>query len=430
MKIVLVLALLTVVIVPAPVAAAPEPVGDNPPCVVTASTCVPATNYLRFTGRLTPSPGGGQDVFGLSTALAGNMAIVGAPWDSTKGYRSGAVYIFQNDNGTWKQVARIAPKQPMAKALFGSSVEMQGNTLVIGAPGERQDKLISAGAVYVFQRNDKGDWIEQARLTSNDTLAGDFFGTAVALAGDELIVGAHLEDGRGVDSGAVYILRRTDGKWVQVAKLQPTEIKGGTLFGNAIAAEGNRLAIGAYGYDGTSPGGGAVFVYQRDTSGNWQQVQMIQTEKRKAFAEFGWSVALRGNRLLVGAPYEDESDRKMGAAYLFTLDGNQKWQETARLGYSDPRWHERFGASVALADNFAIVGAPYGVAYLYEPDETGKKWQQGAKLVGDFPFTDNLFSRTLATDGQTILVGVPATQKQPDNAGTAYLFQLTGMAQP
>lgn len=398
----------------------------NTACIAEKDSCVPATETLRFAGKVA-APSTAENVFGISVQIAGDLLAVGTPWDSEKGYRAGAVYLYRATGRDWQQIAKLTPKTPVAKAMFGSSLDLKGERLIVGAPGEKEGKLISAGAVYVFEQTPDNRWAEQARIVPNSILAGDFFGTSVAALPNEIMVGAHLEDGKGIDSGAVYVFSRdTSGKWQQQQKLQPETLKPGTLFGNALATNGRQLVVGAYGYDGSSPGGGAVYVYHRGPHGSWEFSQILQPDQRKAFAEFGWTLALNENHLLVGAPYEDESVRQTGAAYLFKWDvSRSRWIIDTKLRYRDPKWQERFGASVALAGDRAIVGAPYGIAYVFAPAPDGKGWQQSLKLVGNTPAADNLFSRTVASDGRMIALGVPLQDEtgKGTRAGAAYLFE-------
>jgi FG-GAP repeat len=405
-------------------------------CIIETDSCVPATATLKYAGKVMASPAGNtENVFGLSVRVAGDLMAVGAPWDSERGYRAGAVYLFKAaKNGNWQQLAKLTPRQPLAKAMFGSSLDLAAGRLVVGAPGERQDKMISAGAVYVFAPTAAGRWQQQARIVPDTILAGDFFGSSVALLPEMIVVGAHLEDGKGIDSGAAYIFEpAASNQWQQRQKLQPESLKAGTLFGSTLTTDGRHLAIGAYGYDGSSPGGGAVYVYQRGVGNSWTLMQMLQPDARKAFAEFGWTLALRAGQLLVGAPYEDEGPRQMGTAYVFRLDPTQsRWVPVTKLRPVAPRRQERFGASVAFVGTQALVGAPYGAAYLFGSPPGGETaggketWPQQARLVGTLPDGDNLFNRTITTDGTLIALGVPLQAgKARPNLGGVYLFRVT-----
>lgn len=400
------------------------------PSIVHATECVgksPCSTAagISFLSKITSSAQEIDDVFGASTEIDNQTAVIGAPWDSKAGYRSGAVYVYENTPQGWKQTSSLQPRNPSGKALFGSSIALKGDKLLIGAPGERQGKLTSAGAVYIFTKNPKGVWEEKARLTSRNSQAGDFFGNAVAWAGEDAVVGVHLHDGKAIDAGAAYIFRKKSDVWQEIAILEPTDNKAGTLFGNALDADETRIIVGAYGHEGQSPSGGAVYIYTKH-KGEWRFSSLLQPSVKRAFAEFGWSVALSGNHLIVGAPYEDQPNKGAGsgAAYIFQYDEiSQKWIEKSHLVYADNTWQERFGASVAFIGKTALVSAPYGVAYLFTPSPTGGYTQTG-KLVGNYPASGNLFSNTLSSDGKTLVIGVPSLRNNDSASGTAYFFNV------
>jgi hypothetical protein len=253
-----------------------------------------AASGLSFLSKIAPNTQGIDDVFGGSTDINNSTAMIGAPWDSGDGYHSGAVYVYEQKEGHWVQTGRLQSKSPTGKALFGSSIALKGDKLLVGAPGERQGKLTSAGAVYIFEKNSKGVWQQQARLVADNNQAGDFFGNAVAWAGTDAVVGAHLHDGKAIDSGMVYIFRQTAAatSWQQITALEPTDGKAGTLFGNALDADDTRLIVGAYGHEGQSPSGGAVYVYTK-TRGQWTYSTMLQPSARRAFAESDCGRTLR-----------------------------------------------------------------------------------------------------------------------------------------
>lgn len=354
-----------------------------------------------------------QDSFGSAVLLMEDFSVVGAP---TTHNNQGAVYLFSMHGGA-QQILKNSTK---LSARFGASLTADSGILAVGAPSENLNAAtISTGAVYLYKQNEQGQWTLLQRLATNDAMAGDFFGVSLALQGADLFVGAHLQDGKGIDSGAVYHFRQQhDGTFRQHKKLIPASLKAGALFGNALAIDGNTLAIAAYGYDGKSPGGGAVYMYEK-TGDSWKPSVKLEASKRKAFSEFGWSIDLKGNTLAVSAPYEDKSGMHAGVVYVFNrADAKQDWQFGSRLRYQDDEWKQRFGANVVLSDKKLLVSAPYGVAYLFK-NKSGE-WQQAEKLVAAIPYADNMFGRAMDMRGETVLIGVPSTKG--NRTGEAYLF--------
>jgi hypothetical protein len=349
-----------------------------------------------------------HDLFGLAVHIDGDTIAVGAPWEGQATQRAGVVYLFERKEGVWAQTARLSAAKPSLRGLFGSSLSLRGNTLVVGAPGERKETLSNAGAVYVFQRNSAGEWAQTTRLQPEQQHAGDFFGASVAQTATDVIVGAHLQDDTQVDAGQVYVFRAGDKGWSAKGTLKAPGLKAGSLFGNALEADGNTLAIGAYGHENKTPGGGAVFLFEQKPDGEWHYYRTLNASKNKAFSEFGWSLDLRGNRLLVGAPYEDTSLEQTGSSYLFERDAKGEWVVVERLVYTEEGFKGRLGASVALLGEEALSGAPFGQTILFA--KQSKAWAQQARFTPAEPQSENLFNHTLASDGNTVVIGIPESK--------------------
>ena len=298
---------------------------------------------------------------------------------------------------------------------FGSSVALSGDTLAVGAYGEdsgatginnnqTDNSSRSSGAVYIFTRSGS-TWSQQAYIKASNTGIGDNFGYSVALSGDTLAVGANREDsnaagvnapltgGSGtqaddsvISSGAVYIFTRTGSTWSQQAYIKASNPDEDDSFGKSIALSGGTLAVGAFQENGGAAGingnqndntkedSGAVYIFTGSGS-TWNQQAYIKAsnpDKRDPLRvygdEFGWSVALLGDTLAVGARGEDggtagvngnqndKSKRDSGAVYLFTRSGSA-WSQKAYIKASNPDANDQFGYSIALSGNTLVAGA-------------------------------------------------------------------------
>jgi hypothetical protein len=286
---------------------------------------------------------------------------------------------------------------------FGWSVALAGDTLAVGAlfedsaaqgvGGNQDDDTASAsGAVYVFRRSGSA-WLQEAYLKASNTGAHDWFGYSVALSGDTLAVGAYLEDSaaRGVGgnqdddtaslSGAVYVFRRSGTAWLQEAYLKASNTGAGDIFGYNVALSGDTLAVGAYREDSAAQGvggdqdddtasaSGAVYVFRRSGTA-WLQEEYLKASNTGANDYFGYSVALSGDTLAVGALGEasaaqgvdgnqdDNTATDSGAVYVFRRSGTA-WLQEAYLKASNTGAGDIFGSSVALSGDTLAVGA-YG----------------------------------------------------------------------
>lgn len=378
-------------------------------------------------GYFKASNTGADDHFGFRVRLSadGNTLVVGAFFEdgSTPGVNpavddddaplSGAVYVFARSADGWQQQALLKASNAGEGDRFGRhlSLSADGNVLAVGAfwedsaatgvNGEQLDENASdSGAVYVFRRNQRGTWRQQAYLKASNAEAGDTFGQDVALSGDGLVlaVGAPLEDGsadpltginpadnNAADAGAVYVYRLVDGAWRFQAYLKAPNADAGDWFGNGLAInhDGSTLAVGApledsgaAGIDGDDSDNsldraGAVYVYTR--SGKlWSLQAYLKASLPDDGDQFGGQLALAadGNTLTVSAHLEDGGDgvingnqeddsaNAAGAVYVFTR-ANGAWSEQAYLKAANAQAGDFFGEPMALSadGNLLAVGA-------------------------------------------------------------------------
>jgi hypothetical protein len=198
--------------------------------------------------RLTASNGSVDNGFGASVMLSGDTALIGAPDEDDNGQESGSAYVFVQSGGIWVEVAKLLPSDGATGDLFGSSVSLSANTVLIGAPEDDHSGMILAGSAYVFEWSGTS-WTETAKLTANDSALDDqaLFGTSVSLDGDRALVGAHQSDANGLtDSGAAYLFVRNAGSWIEELKLTASDGAAVDNFGTSVFQDGNTSLVGAH----------------------------------------------------------------------------------------------------------------------------------------------------------------------------------------
>lgn len=295
--------------------------------------------------------------FGRDVAISGDRVVVGAPFEAAPTAWHGAVYVHVWNGAQWTLEQRLTQTIQVDPEL-GTSVAIDGDLLVAGAPAERVGGAL-VGAAYVWRRQ-AGGWVQEAALFPSDAPAVPFpsYGSAVAVEGDTIAVGSIVAPGHSADSGAVYVYQRQGGAWVETAKLVGSLTSPGASlshFGGALDLDAGRLVIGSYFYNGVGPSSGLVFEY-RELGGTWTQTARLEASDSRSGDEFGYDVALDGTRLLIGAHYADTSEPDTGAAYLYEEVGGT-WLERAKLAGSDASFLEHMGVSVALDGARAVVGA-------------------------------------------------------------------------
>ncbi len=276
--------------------------------------------------KLTAADGESGAEFGRSVALCGDTAVIGAALDDAKGEDSGSVYMFTRSGTNWSQLAKLTAADGAKGDVFGISVALDGDTALVGADLD-DDKAEDSGSVYVYTRS-KGNWSQQAKLTADDAGNVDIFGVRVAISGDTALIAARRDDDdvNGVDSGSAYVFVRSGTSWTQQAKLTANDAEAGDLFGFSVALYEDTAIVTAAMDDDGGLNSGAAYVFTRSGS-DWSQQAKLTAADGAAEDVFGWSVSLSGNTAMVGAPTSIfELPGGSGSAYLFHRSGGS-WSQ-------------------------------------------------------------------------------------------------------
>ncbi len=382
------------------------------------------------------------DNFGHSVAIDGDTMVVGARLDDDKGTNAGAVYIYERDaKGKWVRVQKIVAFDGKDFDLFGSSVAISGDTVVVGAVQD-DDNGNNSGSVHIFGRNKDGinKWGKIKEIIPSDGTAEDRFGRSVGISGDAVVVGAS-DDDNGNNSGAAYVFERNkDGNdnWGEVGKLLASDGAAEDSFGFSVAISGNIVLVGSKGDDDNGSGSGAAYIFERNNGGTnkWEEVKKILALDGVAKDSFGESVAISGNTLVVGAYGDDNNGTSMGAAYIFERNngGSNEWGQVKRVVASDGLDYDDFGKSVAISGDIVLVGnrpsesdeANTESVYVYQRNKGGtNQWGQVKRLLPSDEGTgyDKRFGNSVAVSGNTVVVGAYNDDDKVFNSGSAYVFE-------
>jgi len=456
---------------------------------------------------------GADDRFGEAVAISGDTVVVGAPLEDSAAVGvngnqadnsapgAGAAYVFVRTGTTWSQQAYLKASNTDPNDNFGSAVAVSGDTLVVGAWAEKSaadtvngnqanNDFFNAGAAYVFVRNGT-TWSQQSYLKAVNCWSGDLFGWSVAVSGDILVVGAPGEesnatgvngnwsDNSAPDSGAAYIFVRSGTTWFEQAYLKASNTGQFDLFGRSVAISGTTVVVGAPAEDSQATGvngdsadnsatdSGAAYVFVRLAIGGiWIQQAYLKPSNTGSGDAFGSSVAITLHTIVAGAPFEDSnstgvnsnqvnnSASNAGAAYVLFRSGTT-WSQQAYLKPSNTGANDQFGSSVGVSGNLAIVGAPReashgtgvngneasnsaanaGAAYVFTRSATF--WTQQAHIKASNTDANDTFGTSVGVSIDTAVVGAPgeasnatgANGNQANNsassAGAAYVFNLS-----
>ncbi len=385
--------------------------------------------------ELTASDGAANDQFGYSVATSGNTAIVGAVADTVGAiFGQGSAYIFRVLVSNWTQEAQKVASDGASSDQFGSTVAISGDTAIVGVRSDDIGANTNQGSAYIFVRNGTV-WTEQQKLTASDGGLNDEFGVSVAISGDTVIIGTRFDDvGADVDQGSAYIFVRSGTVWTQQQKLTASD--GGLVdnFGTGVAISGESVIVGSNGNDvGANNNQGSAYIFAR--SGTvWTEQQKLTASDGLSNDQFGRSVSINGETAIVGVQLDDFGvNSAQGSAYIFIRNGTV-WTEQQKLTAPDGAANDRFGISVAISGETAIVGAnlddigansDQGSAYIFV--RSGTFWTQQQKLTASDGAGFDNFGNSVSINGDTVIVGAFGDDVGVNGSqGSAYVFARNG----
>jgi hypothetical protein len=374
------------------------------------------------------------DFFAYSLAVLDGYATIGANQDDDNGLDSGSAYLFDLsiDAPFGAQVYKLLASDGAPGDRFGASIAFAhlgcGNTclthsatpqgiVVVGANGH--DGIDSdSGAAYIFTA---ATGAQLHKLTPNDTAKNDFFGDSVATDAARVAVGAQGSSGASLDSGAVYVFSASTGS--QILKLFATDGQTNDFFGRSIDLDNGLIVVGANGDDDNGDGSGSAYIFNASTGA---QIHKLLPNDGAPFDHFGNSVAIDAGIVVVGSFSDDDNGSLSGSAYLFdAVTGLQ----IAKLVPNDGAVNELFGLSVAIDNGVVAVGAAAdndngsnsGSAYLFK----AASGAQLKKLLPSDGETGEQFGWSIAIQNDTVIGGAWKDDDRGILGGSAYAFDLT-----
>src|SRR2546430_6405570 len=325
---------------------------------------------------------------------------------------------------------KLSPADTTLFQNFGWSVAVSGDSMVAGTPVDSTDSTY-AGAAYVFVRNG-GTWSQQDSVAPDVLSAFAELGYAAAISGDTLVVGAPGEDAGGTSAGAVYVFVRQGTTWSQQAKLTPPDPAADKNFGASVAIDGETLVVGALQDTDQGPDAGAAYVFVRSGT-SWSPQAKLTADNFSPGNLFGFSVAISSGTVAVGSPYDDDAGLNAGAVYIFTRSGTI-WSEQTELFGNTAANDDRLGWSVALDGDTAVAGAPRNLYFADVPGSahvfvrSGTTWNEQARLVASDGAATDGFGSAVGFKGDTAVIGSRFDSSFAAGGGSVYLFTRSGTA--
>ena len=386
--------------------------------------------------RVFASDAVGGDAFGFSSAVHGDLAVVGA-WSDGAGADSGSAYVYRWDGANWNEVTELVASDATAGDLFGFTVAAHDDVIAVGAYRRHAGGIVDAGGVYLFERDLGGpdNWGERTILS--DPATDGWYGWSVALEGDRLAVGALFGPSR---FGHAYLYERDQGgvnAWGLVTELFASDGALDDRFGRAVAISGDTIAVSADGNDDFGSSSGSAYVFDRDQGGvgNWGEVRKLVQPNAMPVDHFGLDLDLSGGTVVVGTNLDDQVAQGAGAAHVFERDqgGANNWGLARKLTASTGGPGDQFGRSVAICGDTILVGAYQhevpsqgplaGAAYVYLRDLGGPgHWGESQELRASDGAARHEFGFVVALDGFWAVIGAKGHGILGEDTGAAYFF--------
>ena len=369
------------------------------------------------------------DFFGVRMSMSGDTVVIGSPHDSRDASWSGSAYVFVKDGSGWVQQQKLLPTTPAHDQVFGLSVSIDGDTIVVGSPGEGDAIMPFVGAAYVFVRNGS-NWVLQQKLLLPEPRSGQGFGGAVAINGNSIVVTASGDsDGNFRPGTASVFTRDQNGVWSLQQKVRASDLIQDQMYGGSVAISGDTVLVGS---EYMSPihgaGIGAVYVYER--VGNvWTERNKLTSSTWRGGYEFGRYLAIEGNIAVIGAYHEEHGANTRGSVYVFVRDKGEWAQQQKLFVKEDLAESDFFGVSVAIHGTTIIAGnsgadEQRGAAYIFTADDK-LNWSQQTKLVAGDGLIEDHFGTAVASNGSEVLVGATGKNVTGPSSGAVYYSGIT-----
>ena len=364
--------------------------------------------------------------------------MVGAYGVDGDDYQIGAVYSFEKPSAGWSditEVQKISPSTPYYNSYYqkyGASVSVDGNYAVIGAT-----QFENKGCAYVLEY-DEVSWKVLARLTSSDGIQGQSFGCSVSISGDLIVVGDYLDNEKGNASGAVYVFEKPVNGWrdmTETIKITPSDAEPYDRFGHAVDVADDMIVVGADGDDDKGESSGALHIFIKPVTG-WHDLTghyKLTASDGQENDNLGISVSIASDVIVAGAYHDGDNGSNSGSAYVFVkpAGGWENLTHTAKLLSSDGSAGDNFGCSVSISNDVVVIGANLddddgensGSAYIFKKPEGG--WintTQTTKITPDNGTFGYNFGNSVGISDDVIVVGAYKASSSEEN-GQAYLFK-------
>lgn len=377
--------------------------------------------------KILDDDGAFMDYFGRSVAIEGDIAVAGATFDAGLDVETGTAFVFERQGDTWVRQAQLIADDGGQFDVFGVSASIENGVIFVGAYHE-SGSFERSGAVYAFEHIDD-EWIQTHKIVPDDPRPDGWFGWCVAADGNRLVVGARGHDANGSQSGCAYVFEKVGASWTQQSRLQPSDVVADTQFGTSVAIRDDVMVVGAPGDATVVSRGGAAYMFEFDGA-SWAQTDKMFAPDVERDDHFGIAVGTNGTDVLVGSFFDDDQGSKSGSVYAYRYEAATCILDRKILPEISSA-SARFGNAISMDGATAVIGAYMadnncdcfaGSAHVFQHD--GVTWHERARLVSSDAPRKDWFGYAVGLDGQSVIVGTPHDNDKGDCSGSAFIFEI------
>ena len=370
-----------------------------------------------------------KDHFGSSVGISGDLVVVGSP-DSDSGATAAGQFIVYDLGSTSPKtpIATVRNPTPAIDDQFGSAVAISGNLIVVGAEGDDMGAE-DAGVVHVFDLTSESPEEPVLTVPNPEPSAGDRFGRSVSISGGRFVVGVPEDDGSGAEAGRAYVFDLSSPTpQSPVVVLNSPNPAAGDQFGSSVAIEGDRIVVGSVSDDDGATDAGTSYVFELGSGTPGVPVFILGNPTPQLGDRFGVSVAISGDRVVVGADSDDTAASNAGSAHVFDLAGATPGVPVITLNHPGAASDDHFGHAVAISGSRVVSGAmsvdgptDSGRVYVFNL-ESPTPAVPTASVAKESGNSGDLFGSSVAASGVIVVVGTPSDDRTEPDKGAAYVF--------
>ncbi len=384
-----------------------------------------ALKSQNFSQKIFPNNPKQGAYFGRFVAQNDNYMVISAYKDFGKASSSGSLFIFQNKNGQYVQTQKIFPEDGTVEQFFGYSIGINNNWIITGAHHD-SSKGASSGAAYILEKNNSNDWVISQKLVPDELSEADEFGKKVDLYGQFAVSSSYLDDDLGINSGSVYIFKMDSGYWHKFSKIYASTPAKYSQFGLSVDLFKDKLIVGAP-FEGDKEFG-STYIFEF-IDNKWVETAKLMPEGLNDFDQFGITVKISDGFAFVSSIKDDDLGKNSGAVYVFKKT-DTRWDYFQKLKAPDGAEGDGFGIDIELSDSIAIIGSYFdddkgqnsGSIYFFQLKND--KWHFQKKITADDGEESDAFGSSISLKGDNLLVGAYSDSDEGFLAGSAYVFSL------